>query len=53
LDDTETIYHTKQPFNDRLNLQRFHRGARTRFFIQLKLRALGELKRVPLLIGRR
>jgi hypothetical protein len=53
LDDIETIYHTKQPFNDRQNLQRFHRGARSRFFILLKLKALEDLKKAPLsIVGR-
>jgi len=42
----ETIYHTKQPFNDRLSLQRFHRAARTRFFLEVKLRSLIETKNV-------
>jgi hypothetical protein len=39
LTDGETIYHTKQPCNDRQGLQRFHKIARTRFFYQLKWKA--------------
>jgi hypothetical protein len=40
LNNEETIYHTKQPFSDRINLQRFHRNARNRFFNQIKLRSI-------------
>jgi hypothetical protein len=39
LNNEETIYHTKQPCNDRMGLQRFHRIARNRFFIQVKWKA--------------
>jgi hypothetical protein len=46
LDNNETIYHTKQPFTDRQNLQRFHRSATHKFFNQIKLRALVQVKKV-------
>jgi hypothetical protein len=42
LNSEETVYHTKQPFSDRHDLQRFHRIARARFFLHLKWRSLFE-----------
>lgn len=47
LENGETIYHTKQPFSDRPNLERFHRIARMRFFLELKWKAIAESKNVP------
>ncbi len=35
----ETIYHTKQPCEQRLGLQRYHRIARNRFFNHIKWKA--------------
>lgn len=46
LDNNETIYHSKQHFTDRQNLQRFHRIATNRFFYSVKWRFLMEGKRL-------
>jgi hypothetical protein len=49
LDNGETIYHSKQHFTDRQNLQRFHRIATTRFFYLIKWRVIVEGKRMAAL----
>ena len=52
LNNDEIIYHTKQPFDDRQDLQRFHQRARTRFFLHIKWRSIIESKTVQVLTGR-